>query len=129
MIVGCFAGFIISRCSDATMAFDTAVDRRGHVTVGWRRFAFVGAVMVFGGGAYDHAYTNLSTGDIHLCGNIPMNGGWMCGNMWIHEICFFRRSYVTFYLTRSGAGRPRVQLHGSDLPAVQLCWLDEFAYG
>ncbi|KAJ6594801.1 hypothetical protein B0H19DRAFT_1225813 [Mycena capillaripes] len=70
----CGSAFTICRCSDATMTMDTAVDRLGRIPVGLRRF--VGDVMVFGG--VTHAYTDLSTGGLHLFGESAMD-------TWVHE--------------------------------------------
>ncbi|KAJ7503250.1 hypothetical protein B0H11DRAFT_1984703 [Mycena galericulata] len=70
----CGSAYTICRCSDANMTMDTAVDHLGRVPVGLRRF--VGSVMLFGGET--HAYTNLSTGDIHMFGVTEMD-------TWVHE--------------------------------------------
>ncbi|KAJ7112836.1 hypothetical protein C8R43DRAFT_903477 [Mycena crocata] len=70
----CGDGITVCRCRDANMTLATAVDRLGRVPVGLRRF--VGNVFLLGG--VTHAYTNLSTGDIHLFGDAAMD-------TWIHE--------------------------------------------
>ncbi|KAJ7107059.1 hypothetical protein C8R44DRAFT_805168 [Mycena epipterygia] len=56
------------------MTMDTVVDRLGRVPVGLRRF--VATVVILGGET--QAYTNLSTGDVHLFGDCAMD-------TWIHE--------------------------------------------
>ncbi|KAK7055955.1 hypothetical protein R3P38DRAFT_2849808 [Favolaschia claudopus] len=71
----CGDAFTICRCNDANMTMDIAVDRLARVPVGLRRF--VGTAFVLGD-ATTHAYTNLSTGDIHLFGDSAMD-------TWIHE--------------------------------------------
>ncbi|KAJ7816535.1 hypothetical protein B0H14DRAFT_2844699 [Mycena olivaceomarginata] len=71
----CGDAFTVCRCDNANMTLDTAVDRLGRVPVGLRRF--VGTVFVLENNA-TRAYTNLSTGDIHLFGDCAMD-------TWIHE--------------------------------------------
>ncbi|KAJ7765940.1 hypothetical protein DFH07DRAFT_737496 [Mycena maculata] len=70
----CGTPFTVCRCTDANMTMATVVDRLGRVPVGLRRF--VGAVMILGGET--QAYTNLSTGDIHMFGVTEMD-------TWVHE--------------------------------------------
>lgn len=76
----CGDPFTVCRCADANMTMDTIVDRLGRVPVGLRRF--VATVVILGGET--QAYTNLSTGDVHLFGDCAMD-------TWIHEVR--RRSY------------------------------------
>ncbi|KAJ7680034.1 hypothetical protein B0H17DRAFT_1206183 [Mycena rosella] len=71
----CGDPFTICRCGDAEMAMDTAVDRLGRVPVGLRRF--IATVLILQN-VTARAYTNLSTGDIHLFGDCAMD-------TWIHE--------------------------------------------
>ncbi|KAJ7471084.1 hypothetical protein FB451DRAFT_1399830 [Mycena latifolia] len=70
----CGAAFTVCRCADAVMTMNTVVDRLGRVPVGLRRF--LGTVLVLGG--QTHAYTNLTTGDVHLFGDCAMD-------TWVHE--------------------------------------------
>lgn len=86
----CGDAFTVCRCDNANMTLDTAVDRLGRVPVGLRRF--VGTVFVLENNA-TRAYTNLSTGDIHLFGDCAMD-------TWIHEVsCLFFVKCVLFMLT------------------------------
>ncbi|KAF8177135.1 hypothetical protein K438DRAFT_1606785 [Mycena galopus ATCC 62051] len=71
----CGDAFTVCRCDDANMTLATAVDRLGRVPVGLRRF--VGTVFVLENSVTE-AYTNLSTGDIHLFGDCAMD-------TWVHE--------------------------------------------
>ncbi|KAJ6543573.1 hypothetical protein DFH09DRAFT_1367915 [Mycena vulgaris] len=70
----CGDPFTVCRCDNANMTMDTAVDRLGRVPVGLRRF--IGTVLVMEN--VTEAYTNLSTGDIHLSGDCNMD-------VWVHE--------------------------------------------
>ncbi|KAF7335404.1 hypothetical protein MVEN_02193100 [Mycena venus] len=70
----CGDAFTVCRCDNANMTLDTAVDRLGRVPVGLRRF--VGTIFILSDAT--RAYTNLSTGDIHLFGDCAMD-------VWIHE--------------------------------------------
>ncbi|KAF8143460.1 hypothetical protein K438DRAFT_1633609 [Mycena galopus ATCC 62051] len=71
----CGDAFTVCRCDNANMTLDIAVDRLGRVPVGLRRF--VGTVFVLENNVTE-AYTNLSTGDIHLFGDCAMD-------TWVHE--------------------------------------------
>ncbi|KAJ6543563.1 hypothetical protein DFH09DRAFT_37652 [Mycena vulgaris] len=70
----CGDPFTVCRCDNANMTMDTAVDRLGRVPVGLRRF--IGSVLILEN--VTEAYTDLSSGDIHLSGDCNMD-------VWVHE--------------------------------------------
>ncbi|KAJ7615342.1 hypothetical protein FB45DRAFT_801789 [Roridomyces roridus] len=72
----CGSAFTVCRCSDADMSMTDGIDRLARVPVGLRRF--VGSVMLMNGHGQTDAYTNLSTGDIHMFGVTQMD-------TWVHE--------------------------------------------
>ncbi|KAJ7642211.1 hypothetical protein FB45DRAFT_738734 [Roridomyces roridus] len=73
----CGDPFVVCRCADANMTMDTIVDRLGRVPVGLRRFV-ANVVVSSAPLSGSHAYTNLTTGDIHMFGDTTMD-------VWIHE--------------------------------------------
>ncbi|KAJ7641933.1 hypothetical protein FB45DRAFT_738910 [Roridomyces roridus] len=74
----CGDPFVVCRCADANMTMDTIVDRLGRVPVGLRRFV-ANVVVSSAPLSGSHAYTNLTTGDIHMFGDTTMD-------VWIHEV-------------------------------------------